>query len=167
MYFQTNSCNTHPEHKWAQGTFLREWRKVPPAHAQQVYLEEHSEGSPQQTNVSVCLSVWNTKTRRVSRRNYNQGVHVEFSVCCLSPPNIYSYVQEENLGSTRKFVEIYLLFTCMYYQPNSCTTHAEREWAGGNFLRQQKKVPHVGTFISNWEQSEQDRILTSAQATHE
>ncbi len=26
-------------------------------------------------------------------------------------------------------------------QPNSCTTHAEREWAGGTFLRQRKKVP--------------------------
>jgi hypothetical protein len=31
----------------------------------------------------------------------------------LSPPNTYSLVQEENLGSTRKFVENYLLFTCI------------------------------------------------------
>jgi hypothetical protein len=38
---------------------------------------------------------------------------VEFSVRRLSPPNTYSYVQEENLGSTRKFVEISLLFTCI------------------------------------------------------
>ncbi len=30
-----------------------------------------------------------------------------------SPPNTYSYVREENLGSTRKFVEIYLLFMCI------------------------------------------------------
>jgi hypothetical protein len=28
-------------------------------------------------------------------------------------PNTYSYVQEENSGSTRKSVEIYLLFTCI------------------------------------------------------
>jgi hypothetical protein len=35
---------------------------------------------------------------------------VEFSVHRLSPPNSYSYVREENLDSTRKFVEIYLLF---------------------------------------------------------
>jgi hypothetical protein len=28
-----------------------------------------------------------------------------------SPPNTYSYVQEENSGSTRKFVENHLLFT--------------------------------------------------------
>ncbi len=41
------------------------------------------------------------------------GVHVEFSVRLLSPPNTYSYVQEENLGSTNKIVEIYLLFTCI------------------------------------------------------
>ncbi len=41
-----------------------------------------------------------------------------------SPLNTYSYVREENSSSTRKFVEIYLLFTCIkYYQPNSCTTH--------------------------------------------
>jgi hypothetical protein len=38
---------------------------------------------------------------------------MEFSVCRPSPPNTYSYVQEENLGSTRKFVEIYLLFRCI------------------------------------------------------
>ncbi len=66
---------------------------------------------------------------------------MKFSVRRLSPPNAYSYVREENSGSTRKFVEIYLLFTCKYYQPNSCTTHAEHEWAGGTFLRQRKEVP--------------------------
>jgi hypothetical protein len=38
---------------------------------------------------------------------------MEFSVCCPSPLNTYSYVREENLGSTRKSVEIYLLFTCI------------------------------------------------------
>jgi hypothetical protein len=66
---------------------------------------------------------------------------VKFSVRHPSPLNTYSYVREENLGSTRKFIEIYLLFTCKYYQPNSCTKHAEREWAGGTFLRQRKEVP--------------------------
>ncbi len=30
---------------------------------------------------------------------------MEFSVCPPPPPNTYSYVREENLGSTRKFVE--------------------------------------------------------------
>jgi hypothetical protein len=36
-----------------------------------------------------------------------------FSVCRPSPPNTYSYVQEEKLGLTRKVVENYLLFTCV------------------------------------------------------
>jgi hypothetical protein len=64
---------------------------------------------------------------------------MDFSVHCPPPPNTYSYVQEENLGSTRKCVEIYLLFMCITNL--ICTTHAEHEWAGGTFLRQQKKVP--------------------------
>jgi hypothetical protein len=38
---------------------------------------------------------------------------VEFSVRRPSPPDTYSYAREENLGSTRKSVEIYLLFTCI------------------------------------------------------
>ena len=66
---------------------------------------------------------------------------MEFFVRHPSPPNTYSYVREENSGSTRKSVEIYLLFTYVYYQPNSCNTHAESEWAGGTSLRQQRKVP--------------------------
>ncbi len=36
---------------------------------------------------------------------------MEFSVHHPFPPNTYFYVQEENLGSTRKSVETYLLFT--------------------------------------------------------
>ena len=38
---------------------------------------------------------------------------MEFSVRRPSPPNTYSYVREENSGSTREFIEIYLLFTCI------------------------------------------------------
>ncbi len=38
VYFQPNSCNTRAECEWAQGTFLRQWRKVPPAYAQRVYF---------------------------------------------------------------------------------------------------------------------------------
>jgi hypothetical protein len=38
---------------------------------------------------------------------------MEFSVRRPLPPNTYSYVQEENSGSTRKFVEIYFVFTCI------------------------------------------------------
>ncbi len=37
MYFQPNSCNTHADCEWARGAFLRQRRKVPPAHRQRVY----------------------------------------------------------------------------------------------------------------------------------
>jgi hypothetical protein len=66
---------------------------------------------------------------------------VEFSVRCPSPPNTYSYVQEENSGSTRKSVEIYLLFTCITNLILAIHTLAEREWARETFLRQRKKKP--------------------------
>jgi hypothetical protein len=69
---------------------------------------------------------------------------MEFSIHHPSPPNTYSYVQEENLGSTRKFVQNFL-FVYMYFQPNSCNTHAEHdaecEWVQETFLRQWRKVP--------------------------
>jgi hypothetical protein len=39
---------------------------------------------------------------------------VESSVCHLPSADTYSYVQEENLGSTRKFVENYLLFSSIW-----------------------------------------------------
>jgi hypothetical protein len=42
MYYQPNSCTTHAEREWAGGTFLRQRKKVPPAHAQRVYLEENA-----------------------------------------------------------------------------------------------------------------------------
>jgi hypothetical protein len=38
---------------------------------------------------------------------------MEFSVRPPSPPNTYSYVREENLGSTRKSVEIYVEIACI------------------------------------------------------
>jgi hypothetical protein len=40
-------------------------------------------------------------------------IHLKASVHRLSPPNTYSFVQEEHLASTRKFEENYLLFTCI------------------------------------------------------
>jgi hypothetical protein len=38
VYFQPNSCNTHADREWARGTFLRQRRKIPPAHAQWVWV---------------------------------------------------------------------------------------------------------------------------------
>jgi hypothetical protein len=40
---------------------------------------------------------------------------MELSVSHL-PPNTYSYVEEENVGLSRKFVENYLLFLCITNQ---------------------------------------------------
>ncbi len=57
VYYQPNFCNTHAMCEWAKGTFLRQQKKNPPAQVQWVYLEECSEESPHQINVSVCLSV--------------------------------------------------------------------------------------------------------------
>ncbi len=69
---------------------------------------------------------------------------MEFSVHRPSPPNTYSYVWEEDLGSTRKF-EQKLLIVYVYYQPYSCNTYKEHEGAGGTFLRQRKKGPTAHT----------------------
>jgi hypothetical protein len=45
---------------------------------------------------------------------------MEFSVCHPSPPDTYFYVREENSGSTRTSLEIYLLFTYITnLQPHS------------------------------------------------
>ncbi len=66
---------------------------------------------------------------------------MEFSVHRPSPPNTYSYVREEKSGSTRKFVQNYLLFRCISNLGNSCNTRAEHEWAQGTILRQRRKVP--------------------------
>ncbi len=38
VYFQPNSCNAHADSEWARGTFLRQRRKVPPAHVQRVFI---------------------------------------------------------------------------------------------------------------------------------
>ncbi len=55
VYYQPLFCNTHAAREWAQGTFLRQWRKVPPAHAQRVYLEQPIRlPSPHQIKFSVC-----------------------------------------------------------------------------------------------------------------
>ncbi len=46
MCFQHDLCNTHAEHEWVQGTFLRKRRKVPPAHAQRVCIT-HTKITPE------------------------------------------------------------------------------------------------------------------------
>jgi hypothetical protein len=41
VYYQPNSCNSHAVPEWAGGTFQRQQRKVPPAHAQRVFCLCH------------------------------------------------------------------------------------------------------------------------------
>jgi hypothetical protein len=51
---------------------------------------------------------------------------MESSVCCPSPPNTYSYVQEEHSGSTRKFVDFFMF--CVL--PTKFMHLTGRAWAG-------------------------------------
>jgi hypothetical protein len=64
---------------------------------------------------------------------------VEFSVRSPSLPNTYSYVQEENLGSTRKSIEIYLLFTCITNLILVIQMQSVNGLEEPFYLRQQKK----------------------------
>jgi hypothetical protein len=50
---------------------------------------------------------------------------VESSVRRPSPPDTYSYVQEENSGSKRNFVENHLLFMCITNQILALDTPVE------------------------------------------
>ncbi len=65
---------------------------------------------------------------------------MEFSVHRPSPLNTYSYVREEYLGSTRKSVEIYLLFTFVTILILAIHTQRVKGLDGGTFLRQRKKT---------------------------
>jgi hypothetical protein len=56
--------------------------------------------------------------------------------------SIPTYVREENLGSTRKFVENYFLFLCI---TNRICALKRLACAGRTFLRQRKKVPPAHT----------------------
>jgi hypothetical protein len=74
---------------------------------------------------------------------------MEFSVRPPSPPTTYSYVQEENLGSTRKFVENHLLFTCITNKILAlCTYHtpAERSCLRGE---QKRKLCLLEDYLRN------------------
>ncbi len=129
VYFQPNSCNTHAEHQWAQGTFLRQWRKVPPAHAQRVWLP-----SPHRINFSVCSSVClsvhrlSMKTRRIFTKELKSGCP-RGVFCLLSIPSEYLFLCKRRKFGFNKKIRRKSLIVYVYYQPNSCTmyhTPAER-----------------------------------------
>jgi hypothetical protein len=58
-------------------------------------------------------------------RNENQGVHVEFSVRRLSPPNTYSYIQEENsrIQQENTYLISFPATTKKLTQPHNCIVH--------------------------------------------
>jgi hypothetical protein len=64
---------------------------------------------------------------------------MEFSVRRSSSLNTNSYVQEENLGATRNFVQNYLLFTCI--SNLILAIHMQSMNDMRNLLRQWRKVP--------------------------
>jgi hypothetical protein len=78
---------------------------------------------------------------------------MELLVCHPSPPNTYSYVQEENSGSTRKFIENYSLFTCIANQILALQMQTECGWAGETLQKQREKSSSspcaVGVFTAS------------------
>jgi hypothetical protein len=116
-----------------------------------VYLEE-SIRYPAHTGLflhlsvclSVCPSVMNTKTSRFLTFELKLGC--PHGVICLSSiASKYLFLCARRKFGLNKKIRRILLIVYVYYQPNSCTTHTEHEWAGGIFLRQQKKVPPAHT----------------------
>ncbi len=102
-----------------------------------IYLEEWSEGTLPQINVSVhlsvCPSVWNTKTGRFLMQELKLGCPCGV-FCPLSIPSEYLFLCVRRKFGFNKKIHRNLLIVYVYYQPNSCNTHTEHEWAGGTFL---------------------------------
>ncbi len=117
---------------WAGGTFLRQQKKVPPAHAKWVYLEEPIRlPSPPPVNFSihpcVCLSYGITLI-------FN--VEIIIMVSTWSHLSVFCPLQIPFLYAKWKFgfnknIQRNLLIDFVY-----CTGRA---LAGGNFLRQRKQ----------------------------
>ncbi len=112
---------------WAGVTFLRQRKKVPLAHVQQVYLEKPI-GYPAHTRLislsvrpSVCPSVrpivWNTKTRRIFTQELKLGCPREV-FCPLSVPPEYLFQSTRRKFGFNKKICRNLLIVYVYYQPN-------------------------------------------------
>jgi hypothetical protein len=119
---------------WAGGTFLRQWKK--------------SSSSPCTVSVFLRLSVHLSVCLFI----HSLSKHVEFSqelksgcprgvFCPLSTPSKYLFLCTRRKFGFNKKIHTKLLIDYVYFQPNYCNTHAEREWAQGTFLRQRRKVP--------------------------
>ncbi len=105
----------------------------------QFYLEEPIRlPSPHRINFSVCLSVclsvcssicpsiWNMKTRRIFTQELKSGCPREV-FCPSSIPSKYLFLCARRKFGFNKKICTKLLIVYVYFQPNSCNTHADRE----------------------------------------
>ncbi len=107
------------------GTFLRQRKKVPPAHAQQVWLP-----SPPRNDVSVrlfvCPSIQNTQKCRfltqVLKCVYPCGI-----ICPLPVLSKYLFLRKGRKFGFNKKIHSKVLIVFMYYQPKFVPAEHERE----------------------------------------
>jgi hypothetical protein len=85
------------------------------------------------TQPPQIITIRNTK---VVDFNIRVSTWSHLSVICPLQKT-YSYVQEKHSVSTRKFIESYLLF--LHLLPTKFMHYCGRAWAGGTFLRREKK----------------------------
>jgi hypothetical protein len=91
-------------------------------------------------SLSVHPSVWNMKTRRIFTWELKLGCP-RGVFCPSSIPSEYLFLCARRKFGFNEKKCTKLLIVYMYFQPNSCNTHAERERARGTFLRHWGKVP--------------------------
>ena len=109
---------------------------------------EKSSSSPCAAGVflhpSVCLCLFvcllSMKTRRIFTQELKSGCPRGI-FCLLSIPSKYLFLCTRRTLGFNKKIHTKLLIVYMYFQPNSCNTYADREWAQGTFLTQRRKVP--------------------------
>ncbi len=98
MYFQPNSCNTHADCEWAWGTFLRQWRKVPPAHAQRVYH-------------IVFLNFWEVMAKDTHRGHLLLHISPPY---CIIPTVTFTMWQSKTCVLSCKFISPICTFSLVH-----------------------------------------------------
>ncbi len=89
-------------------------------------------------SLSVCLSVCPSVCNEYENTpHFHLGIKIRVStwVFCLSSiPSEYLFLCARRKFVFNKKTRRKLLIVHLYFQPNSCNTHAEHEWAQGTFL---------------------------------
>ncbi len=85
---------------------------------------------------SVCLFVrlFHMKTRRIFTLELKSGC-LRGVFCPLFIPSEYLFLCARRKFGFNKKIHTKLLIVYVYFQPNSCNTHTDCEWAQGTFLR--------------------------------